>query len=271
MHRMYRSSLSTGWNWLVPHNRKLLTMTKIAKWAIVSSVTERSDSRWVLTQGSLFYINLLPPCQYSTEKSHSLFRKIYGSGSFFSVLVVVKWSRKIMTLYHFYALVLKDWGHIVHGLYGCPCVCMLFCLSVCKNFNNIGNIVWMLSDMAFIFHVCVPSGQWQNLFTSTLKFGAPDAHFDKLCGGRNIWKSKKVKISWAGRKTDIIPPGIDTTTIEILLVAIEQIVTRDLDTKRHVPLPRCASELRLLHPLGGLAIFLARVTSTSLCFLSSRV
>jgi hypothetical protein len=34
------------------------------------------------------------------------------------------------------------------------------------------------------------SGQWQDLFTSTLKFGPPDVHFNKLCACRKIWKSK---------------------------------------------------------------------------------
>jgi hypothetical protein len=36
-----------------------------------------------------------------------------------------------------------------------PSVCPSVCLSVCKNFN-IGHIFWMVSDRAFIFHMCVP-------------------------------------------------------------------------------------------------------------------
>ena len=66
--------------------------------------------------------------------------------------------------------------------------------------------------------------------------------------------------------TFIIPPGMDTTIIEILLV--EQITWSGRQNFMY-PLPRCTSERRVLHPSGCLAILLARVIA--LCLLSSAV
>jgi hypothetical protein len=67
-------------------------------WATTTAgVTERSDSRRILTPGSFFYVEMWPPGQYSMEKSYSLFRRIHGLGVIFSMYVVEKWPRRKMT------------------------------------------------------------------------------------------------------------------------------------------------------------------------------
>ena len=118
---------------------KILYMVYSSVEIIWSSVRHRSDRIQVFVGPSKIVLD------------QTLFPNIYSlyliSTSFFAKM-------ELMTGY-FYAPGIKD-----SGAYSFWPVRLFVCLSVClfvrgKNFN-IGHNFWMISDRAFIFHMCIP-------------------------------------------------------------------------------------------------------------------